>query len=240
MHRTEVEPRLTSRLLGSLCEPDPFRATGSEDDQEVLHPHCRGETPRTSRWDRGRTGRDCHLELLFHLSAHVTSEEARPVEGAHWASHRGQAVSLRPGSSPQSPSSRPPAPPTRSHTGHAGHGGQAAALLPSVLVPHHPHCPASRIHVSRSEGRSPQGPAGAGPAQPSTPGVGAARLPTPHTRLSHLAFPRALVCPTRTPRHGAGGSHPRPATCSHTPPPTSHPFSRGGEGVSARSRAHGT
>lgn len=165
----------------------------------------------------------------------------RQVEEVHRASRRGRAVPPRHGSGPQSPSTRPPSPASRCHLlpTLAREGSRRSApfcpcpSLPALPSQPEPTSPGRREGPPRAlPGLDPLSPAPSEWEQPGCP------LPT-HNSTPH-ASPSPL-CVTPTPHtHGTGGSHLPPATHSHTPPLTSHPFSRGDDAVSVQSRAQGT
>lgn len=114
----------------------------------------------------------------------------------------------------------------------AREGRQPLCFLLSLSLATHAAQPA-RTHISRSEGRSPQGSAGAGPAQPSTPEWGQPGCRSPHTTVT----PGASSSPPCAQSRGRPPSPGRalPHTSTYKPP-----SSRGREGVSAWSRARGT
>lgn len=136
----------------------------------------------------------------------MTSEEARPVEGAHWASHRGQAVSLRPGSSPQLPPQghlHPPPGPTLAML--ATEGRQPLCFLLSLSLTTRTAQPAESTSPGRREGppRALLGLDSLSPAPPEWEQPGCP-LPTHDCHTSHFLEPScALPTPHGTERGAA-------------------------------------
>lgn len=156
-----------------LCEPDPFSATGWKTTRKSWPGRNTKESVQPGTDRRGPS-------LRAAVSPWLAGESRGDTPGRRGALSitRGTDCAPRARLQPTVTLARPPAPPRRPRLlpTLARAGRQPLRFLLSLPLATRTARPAG-TRISGSEGRSPQGSAGAGPAQPSAPGVGAARLP---------------------------------------------------------------